>query len=78
MKHLWASVPLFRRADALCTFLSMLTMSLPVCGLEAGSSVVGVNETECEGSFPTFLIFVVSIFLYYYLYFVCSVTFCLL
>ena len=43
--HLWASARLSWRADALCTFLSTLTVSLPVCGLVAGvrSGTVGVG-----------------------------------
>lgn len=35
-KHLWARAQLLRRAKALCTFPSTLTVSLPVCGLDVG------------------------------------------
>lgn len=35
-KHLWARAHLLRRAKALCTFPSALTVSLPVCGLDVG------------------------------------------
>lgn len=64
-KHLWARAQLSRRAKALCTFPSTLTVSLPVCGLDVGIGRgafvdVGAGSCRCNVRFVCFLGFVLK------------------
>lgn len=68
-KHLWVSARLSRRgataSQSLCTFLSTLPLSLPVCGLDTGVR----REALCFRGRGWDVLRVVSYFCFYLLYY---------